>query len=81
MLINSYFVESFATGAVEAGACLLASGAVGIVVLGAEPWSSPNILESVAAFPPLKLKLDNKIRAISIPPKVQVLLSKKSVVF
>ena len=62
--INSYFVESVATGAgVAAGAaCFVASGVVGIVVEGTEVSSSPKTLEPDAA--PLKLKLGSKINAI-----------------
>jgi preprotein translocase subunit SecG len=56
-----------------------ASGVDGIVVVGTAVSSLPKTLEPDAA--PLKLKLDSKIKAIKIPPNVQVLLSKKSVVF
>ena len=80
-IVNSYFAESVATGAgVAAGAaCLVASGVVGTVVVGTVVSSSPNTLEPDAA--PLKLKLESKINAIKIPPNVQVLLARKSVVF
>ena len=74
--INSYFVESAATAGV---ACLAVSGVVGTVVVGIEDSSSHNTLDPDAV--PLKLKLESKINAIKIPPNVQVLLSKKSVVF
>ena len=39
------------------------------------------ILESLSLKDPVKLKLDNRINKIKIVAKVQVLLSKKSVVF
>ena len=39
------------------------------------------ILESVSLIEPEKLKLESKIKAIKIVANVQVLLSKKSVVF
>ena len=74
ILLNSYFAGSSATGAVGA------VGVVGIVVVGTTNSSFPNIFDP-EAWLPLKLKLESKIKAIKIPPNVQVLLSKKSVVF
>jgi hypothetical protein len=58
-----------------------AAGAAGIagVVAGASVFSM--ILESVSLKEPVKLKLESKISAIKIVANVQVLLSKKSVVF
>ena len=66
--ITIYFVAGAAGAAGEVG-----------VVAGASVFSI--ILESVSLKEPVKLKLESKISAIKIVANVQVLLSKKSVVF
>jgi hypothetical protein len=69
--------DYFAAGAAGAGVCC--TGAAGVFVAGASVFSIS--LESVSLKDPVKLKLESKIRAIKIVANVQVLLSKKSVVF
>jgi uncharacterized membrane protein len=52
----------------------------GVAAFGVTASVLSMIFESVPNEPP-KLKLESNINKINIPPKVQVLLSKKSVVF
>ena len=72
--INYYFATSVVAGAgvvVGGATCFVASGVAGIVVVGTDDSSSPKTLEPDEV--PLKLKLESKIKAIKIPPNVQVL--------
>ncbi|MNC96930.1 hypothetical protein D3C83_144330 [compost metagenome] len=61
----------------------LSTGLIGVVVVlfGATVSDSFTILELESLMLPEKLKLDNKIKTIKIVANVQVLLSRKSVVF
>jgi len=74
-----FFAGSVLTGA-EASVLgvELAAGVAVFVVAGAD---LSIIFELLSPKLPVKLKLDNNIKAIKIKPNVQVLLSKKSVVF
>lgn len=73
---NLYQNYYFVAGAAGAGVCC--AGAAGVVA-GASVFSM--ILDPVSFNDPVKLKLESKIKAIKIVANVQVLLSKKSVVF
>lgn len=61
----------------DAGAGVIGAG---VAAFGVTASVLSMIFESVPKEPP-KLKLESNINKINIPPKVQVLLSKKSVVF
>ena len=74
---NLYQNYYFVAGAAGAGVCC--AGAAGVVAAGASVFSI--ILDPVSFNDPVKLKLESKIKAIKIVANVQVLLSKKSVVF
>lgn len=74
---NLYQNYYFVAGAAGAGVCC--AGAAGVVAAGASVFSI--ILDPVSFNDPVKLKLESKIKTIKIVANVQVLLSKKSVVF
>jgi hypothetical protein len=74
--ISSYFY--FAGAGVAGAGAVPCAGAAGVFT-GASVLSM--ILESVSLKDPEKLKLESKINTIKTVAKVQVLLSKKSVVF
>ena len=74
-----YVVMIYFAGFVAAG--VFCAGATGVFVAGTELPVFSMIFESVSLNVPVKLKLESNISAISIVANVQVLLSKKSVVF
>jgi len=81
---KDYFLASSVAGfVVSAGVVALFSVAAGAEegIAGVVTALSSITFEPLSLLPPLKLKLDNKIKAINVAPKYQVLLSKKSVVF
>ena len=75
-----YFdVKNYFAGVVPTGAFWTGAAGVGVLEAGASVLSI--IFESLSPNDPPKLKLESKISTINIAANVQVLLSKKSVVF